>query len=151
MLLLLFSFCVSPAGCHVFLPGGAELLFPPGCLLTTTRLEWDEKTPEKTLVHLEEHEILLSCPLELRPHGIKFLKVCVEALKNYIKKYVKICRSSYLFQCILGSVKLDHMFLDVAWTGENTLICFHLSAVAACRGVCAVSPAQENRGGGAEV
>ncbi|TWW75971.1 p53-induced death domain-containing protein 1 [Takifugu flavidus] len=74
------SFCVSPAGCHVFLPGGAELLFPPGCLLTTTRLEWVEKTPEKTLVHLEEHEILLSCPLELRPHGIKFFKpveVCV--------------------------------------------------------------------------
>ncbi|XP_034542627.1 p53-induced death domain-containing protein 1 [Notolabrus celidotus] len=74
------SFCVSSAGCHVFLPGGAELLFPPGCLETTTRLEWLEKRPEKKWVQLEEHDILLSCPLELRPHGITFLKpveVCV--------------------------------------------------------------------------
>lgn len=74
------SFCVSSAGCHVFLPGGAELLFPPGCLETTTRLEWLERRPEKKWVHLEEHDILLSRPLELRPHGIKFLKpveVCV--------------------------------------------------------------------------
>nr|XP_046249166.1 p53-induced death domain-containing protein 1 isoform X2 [Scatophagus argus] len=74
------SFCVSSAGCHVFLPGGAELLFPPGCLLTTTRLEWLEKRPERKWVLLEEHDILLSRPLELRPHGITFLKpveVCV--------------------------------------------------------------------------
>uniref|UniRef100_H3BYD4 P53-induced death domain protein 1 n=1 Tax=Tetraodon nigroviridis TaxID=99883 RepID=H3BYD4_TETNG len=73
-------FFVSPPGCHVFLPGGAELLFPPGCLSATRRIEWEEKRPEKKLVHLEEHEILLSCPLELQPHGIKFLKpveVCV--------------------------------------------------------------------------
>uniref|UniRef100_UPI0037E8584C p53-induced death domain-containing protein 1 n=1 Tax=Semicossyphus pulcher TaxID=241346 RepID=UPI0037E8584C len=74
------SFCVSSAGCHVFLPGGAELLFPPCCLETTTRLEWLEKRPEKKWVWLEEHDILLSRPLELRPHGITFLKpveVCV--------------------------------------------------------------------------
>ncbi|KAM8892933.1 p53-induced death domain-containing protein 1 [Spinachia spinachia] len=74
------SFYVSPAGCHVFLPGGAELLFPPGCLLTTTRLKWAEKRPERKWVWLEEHDILLSRPLELRPHGITFLKpveVCV--------------------------------------------------------------------------
>uniref|UniRef100_A0A3Q3INT7 P53-induced death domain protein 1 n=1 Tax=Monopterus albus TaxID=43700 RepID=A0A3Q3INT7_MONAL len=74
------SFCVSPAGCHVFLPGGAELLFPPGCLETATRLEWVEKRPERKWVWLEEHEILLSRPLELRPHGITFIKpveVCV--------------------------------------------------------------------------
>uniref|UniRef100_A0A8C4GQH5 P53-induced death domain protein 1 n=1 Tax=Dicentrarchus labrax TaxID=13489 RepID=A0A8C4GQH5_DICLA len=74
------SFCVSSAGCHVFLPGGAELLFPPGCLVTTTRLEWVEKRPERKWVWLEEHDILLSRPLELRPHGITFLKpvdVCV--------------------------------------------------------------------------
>ncbi|XP_042351928.1 p53-induced death domain-containing protein 1 [Plectropomus leopardus] len=74
------SFCVSSAGCHVFLPGGAELLFPPGCLATTTRLKWVEKRPERKWVRLEEHEILLSRPLELRPHGITFLKpveVCV--------------------------------------------------------------------------
>ncbi|KAK2842361.1 hypothetical protein Q5P01_012561 [Channa striata] len=73
-------FCVSSAGCHVFLPGGAELLFPPGCLLTTRRLEWVENRPQKKLVWLEEHDILLSRPLELRPHGITFLKpveVCV--------------------------------------------------------------------------
>ncbi|XP_022611686.1 p53-induced death domain-containing protein 1 isoform X1 [Seriola dumerili] len=74
------SFCVSSAGCHVFLPGGAELLFPPGCLVKTTRLEWCEKRPERKWVWLEEHDILLSRPLELRPHGITFLKpveVCV--------------------------------------------------------------------------
>ncbi|XP_019933990.2 p53-induced death domain-containing protein 1 [Paralichthys olivaceus] len=74
------SFCISSAGCHVFLPGGAELLFPPGCLVTTTRLEWVEKRPQKKWVWLEEHDILLSRPLELRPHGITFLKpvqVCV--------------------------------------------------------------------------
>ncbi|XP_031712483.1 p53-induced death domain-containing protein 1 [Anarrhichthys ocellatus] len=74
------SFCVSPAGCHVFLPGGAELLFPPGCLGTTTRLKWAEKMPDRKWVWLEEHDILLSRPLELRPHGITFLKpveVCV--------------------------------------------------------------------------
>ncbi|XP_034391069.1 p53-induced death domain-containing protein 1 [Cyclopterus lumpus] len=74
------SFCVSPAGCHVFLPGGAELLFPPGCLVATTRLKWAEKRPERKWVWLEEHGILLSRPLELRPHGITFLKpveVCV--------------------------------------------------------------------------
>ncbi|XP_026222055.1 p53-induced death domain-containing protein 1 isoform X2 [Anabas testudineus] len=74
------SFCVSPAGCHVFLPGGAELLFPPGCLLRSRRLDWVEKRPDRKWVWLEEHEILLSRPLELRPHGIKFLKpveVCV--------------------------------------------------------------------------
>lgn len=75
MLLLLLSFCVSSAGCHVFLPGGAELLFPPGCLLKTTRLEWVVKRPEREWVQLEEHDILLSRPLELRPHGITFLKV----------------------------------------------------------------------------
>ncbi|KAM3610111.1 uncharacterized protein V6R79_025538 [Siganus canaliculatus] len=74
------SFCVSSAGCHVFLPGGAELLFPPGCLLTTTRLEWLVKRPDRKWVRLEEHNILLSRPLELRPHGMTFLKpveVCV--------------------------------------------------------------------------
>ncbi|XP_077939483.1 p53-induced death domain-containing protein 1 isoform X1 [Gasterosteus aculeatus] len=74
------SFCVSPAGCHVFLPGGAELLFPPGCLGITTSLEWAEKRSERKWVWLEEHDILLSRPLELRPHGITFLKpveVCV--------------------------------------------------------------------------
>ncbi|XP_029378498.1 p53-induced death domain-containing protein 1 [Echeneis naucrates] len=74
------SFCVSSAGCHVFLPGGAELLFPPGCLVETTRLEWIEKRPERKWVWLEEHDILLSRPLELRPHGITFFKpveVCV--------------------------------------------------------------------------
>lgn len=73
----------------MFLPGGAELLFPPGCLSTTRRLEWAEQRPERKLVHLEEHEILLSCPLELRPHGVKFLKVCDEAFINYISNYMK--------------------------------------------------------------
>lgn len=72
----------------MFLPGGAELLFPPGCLPTTRRLEWVEKRPEKKLVHLEEHELLLSCPLELRPHGIHFLKVFNEAFNNCMKNSV---------------------------------------------------------------
>ncbi|XP_056454192.1 p53-induced death domain-containing protein 1 [Gadus chalcogrammus] len=74
------SFSVSPAGCHVFLPGGAELLFPPGCLATTSRLEWFQQKANRKWVWLEEHDILLSHPLELRPHGMKFLKpveVCV--------------------------------------------------------------------------
>eukprot|EP00064_Thunnus_orientalis_P003421 superscaffoldBa00000277_g3430 len=60
--------------------GGAELLFPPGCLEKTKRLEWVERRPERKWVWLEEHDILLSRPLELRPHGITFLKpveVCV--------------------------------------------------------------------------
>ncbi|XP_041853815.1 p53-induced death domain-containing protein 1 isoform X2 [Melanotaenia boesemani] len=74
------SFFVSSAGCHVFLPGGAELVFPPGCMVTTTKLRWAEKRPDKKWVSLEEHDILLSRPLELCPHGVKFLKpveVCV--------------------------------------------------------------------------
>ncbi|XP_035499642.2 p53-induced death domain-containing protein 1 [Scophthalmus maximus] len=85
------SFCVSSAGCHVFLPGGAELLFPPGCLVRTTRLEWIEKRPERKWVWLEEHDILLSRPLELRPHGITFLKpveVCVPYHRRKRKEVV---------------------------------------------------------------
>ncbi|KAK6309401.1 hypothetical protein J4Q44_G00208640 [Coregonus suidteri] len=73
-------FSVSSAGCHVFLPGGAELLFPSGCLATTTRLQWAERMPDKKWVWLEEHDFLLSRPLELLPHRITFLKpveVCV--------------------------------------------------------------------------
>uniref|UniRef100_A0A9J8CNC9 P53-induced death domain protein 1 n=1 Tax=Cyprinus carpio carpio TaxID=630221 RepID=A0A9J8CNC9_CYPCA len=57
------SFQVSSAGCHVFLPGGAELLFPRRC--------W---------VWLEEHDVLLSRQLELRPHGATFeepVEVCI--------------------------------------------------------------------------
>ncbi|KAM6937653.1 p53-induced death domain-containing protein 1 [Xenentodon cancila] len=74
------SFSVSSAGCHVFLPGGAELLFPPRCVLSTTRLRWAERRPHKRWVWLEEHDVLLSRPLELLPHGVTFLKpveVCV--------------------------------------------------------------------------
>ncbi|XP_062318441.1 p53-induced death domain-containing protein 1 [Osmerus eperlanus] len=74
------SFCVSSAGCHVFLPGAGELLFPPGCLVKNTRLKWAEKLPDRKWVWLEEHDFLLSRPLELLPHGVTFLKpveVCV--------------------------------------------------------------------------
>ncbi|XP_028970897.2 p53-induced death domain-containing protein 1 [Esox lucius] len=73
-------FCVSSSGCHVFLPGGAELLFPPGCLATVTRLQWVERKPGRKWVWLEEHDFLLSQPLELLPHGVLFKKpveVCV--------------------------------------------------------------------------
>uniref|UniRef100_A0A3B3Z7D7 Uncharacterized protein n=1 Tax=Periophthalmus magnuspinnatus TaxID=409849 RepID=A0A3B3Z7D7_9GOBI len=68
-----------------------ELLFPPGCLHTTTRLEWVWKRPERKWVHLEDHEILLSRPLELRPHGIAFLKpveVCVPYHRSRRKEIV---------------------------------------------------------------
>lgn len=85
------SFCVSSAGYHVFLPGGAELLFPPGCLQRTTTLKWLWKKPERKWVHLEDHEILLSRPLELRPHGIAFLKpveVCVPYHRSRRKEIV---------------------------------------------------------------
>lgn len=91
MLLLLLSFCVSSAGCHVFIPGGAELLFPPGCLETTTRLEWVEKRPDRKWVWLEEHDILLSCPLELRPHGITFLKVFLKKGFSELNYLTYIC------------------------------------------------------------
>uniref|UniRef100_A0A3Q4HE00 P53-induced death domain protein 1 n=1 Tax=Neolamprologus brichardi TaxID=32507 RepID=A0A3Q4HE00_NEOBR len=88
MLLLLFSFCISSAGCHVFLPGGAELVFPPGCIVTATKLAWAEKRPQQKWVQLEEHEILLSRPLELRPHGVTFLKVCVPYHRTKRKEVV---------------------------------------------------------------
>ncbi|XP_028307565.1 p53-induced death domain-containing protein 1 isoform X2 [Gouania willdenowi] len=74
------SFCVSLAGCHVFIPGGAELVFPPGCLMKNTRLKWAWRKPERKWVCLEEHDVLLSRPLELCPHGVTFIKpveVCV--------------------------------------------------------------------------
>ncbi|XP_018620559.1 p53-induced death domain-containing protein 1 isoform X3 [Scleropages formosus] len=73
-------FFVSPAGCHVFLPRGAELLFPQRCVDAITQLEWAEKKPDRKWVWLEEHDYLLSWPLELRPHGVLFQKpvqVCI--------------------------------------------------------------------------
>ncbi|KAG9336333.1 hypothetical protein JZ751_002680 [Albula glossodonta] len=75
-------FSVSAAGCHVFLPRGAELLFPPGCVAETARLKWAERRPDRKWVWLEEHEFLLSQPLELLPHGITFLKP-VEVCLSY--------------------------------------------------------------------
>ncbi|XP_077568329.1 p53-induced death domain-containing protein 1 [Stigmatopora nigra] len=74
---LLFNqhrFSVTSAGCHVFLPGGTQLLFPPECLQTPTTIEWVERRPKQKWVLLEEHDILLRRPLELRPHGMTFLK-----------------------------------------------------------------------------
>ncbi|KAG9280775.1 p53-induced death domain-containing protein 1 [Astyanax mexicanus] len=73
-------FMLSPAGCHVFIPGGAELLFPRGCVQKLTPLKWAERKPDKKWVQLEEHDVLLSRPLELLPHGATFEKpveVCV--------------------------------------------------------------------------
>ncbi|XP_054633813.1 p53-induced death domain-containing protein 1 isoform X2 [Dunckerocampus dactyliophorus] len=80
------SFSVTSAGCHVFLPGGAELLFPPGCLHKPTTLEWVERRPQRKWVLLEEHDILLSHPLELRPHGVTFLKPVEVCLPHHRKK-----------------------------------------------------------------
>ncbi|XP_058622992.1 p53-induced death domain-containing protein 1 isoform X2 [Onychostoma macrolepis] len=74
------SFQVTPAGCHVFLPGGAELLFPRRCVNAVTQLQWAERRPDRKWVWLEEHDILLSRRLELRPHGATFEKpvvVCI--------------------------------------------------------------------------
>ncbi|XP_056595497.1 p53-induced death domain-containing protein 1 isoform X2 [Triplophysa dalaica] len=69
-------FSLSPSGCHVFLPGGAELLFPRRCTSTVTQLEWAERRPDRKWVWLGEHDVLLSHPLELRPHGASFEKRC---------------------------------------------------------------------------
>ncbi|XP_073677304.1 p53-induced death domain-containing protein 1 [Garra rufa] len=74
------SFQVSPAGCHAFLPGGAELFFPRRCVNAVTQLQWAERRPDRKWVWLEEHDVLLSRPLELRPHGATFEKpveVCI--------------------------------------------------------------------------
>ncbi|XP_073725040.1 p53-induced death domain-containing protein 1-like [Misgurnus anguillicaudatus] len=79
------SFSVSPAGCHVFLPGGAELLFPRRCVSAITQLKWGERRPDRKWVWLEEHDVLLSRPLELRPHGATFQKpveVCIPYRKT---------------------------------------------------------------------
>lgn len=70
-----YRFSLSPSGCHVFLPGGAELLFPRRCASTVTQLEWAERRPDRKWVWLGEHDVLLSHPLELRPHGATFEKV----------------------------------------------------------------------------
>ncbi|XP_048828434.1 p53-induced death domain-containing protein 1 isoform X2 [Brienomyrus brachyistius] len=67
-------FSVTPAGHHVFLPRGVELLFPEGCVGHSTELEWAETRPDKKWICLEEHDHLLSWPLELLPHGIIFQK-----------------------------------------------------------------------------
>uniref|UniRef100_A0A3Q3DNU1 P53-induced death domain protein 1 n=1 Tax=Hippocampus comes TaxID=109280 RepID=A0A3Q3DNU1_HIPCM len=82
---LLFNqhFSVTSAGCHVFLPGGTQLLFPPGCLQSPTILEWAERRPQRKWVLLEEHDILLSRPLELRPHGITFLKLACCSVSQF--------------------------------------------------------------------
>ncbi|XP_026883077.2 p53-induced death domain-containing protein 1 isoform X1 [Electrophorus electricus] len=74
------SFSVSPAGCNVYLPGGAELLFPRGCVEGVIHFNWAERKPDKKWVWLEEHDFLLSRPLELLPHGAIFdkpVEVCV--------------------------------------------------------------------------
>ncbi|KAL6474584.1 hypothetical protein MHYP_G00181450 [Metynnis hypsauchen] len=78
-------FSVSPIGCHVFLPGGAELLFPRGCVGGVTQFKWSERKPDKKWVQLEEHDLLLNRPLELLPHGATFNKpvdVCVPYQKT---------------------------------------------------------------------
>ncbi|KAI5100320.1 p53-induced death domain-containing protein 1 isoform X2, partial [Silurus meridionalis] len=74
------KFSVSPSGCHVFVPGGGELLFPRGCVKGFTQISWAEKKPDRKWIWLEEHDYLLSRPLELLPHGVTFdkpVEVCV--------------------------------------------------------------------------
>ncbi|XP_060743466.1 p53-induced death domain-containing protein 1 [Tachysurus vachellii] len=74
------KFSVSPTGCHVFLPGGGELLFPRGCVKVFTQFKWAERKPDRKWIWLEEHDFLLSRPLELLPHGVTFdkpVEVCI--------------------------------------------------------------------------
>uniref|UniRef100_A0A673INJ6 P53-induced death domain protein 1 n=1 Tax=Sinocyclocheilus rhinocerous TaxID=307959 RepID=A0A673INJ6_9TELE len=79
------SFEVSSAGCHVFIPGGAELLFPRRCVNAVTQLQWAERRPDRKWVWLEEHDVLLSRQLELRPHGATFEEVVVFVCIPYHK------------------------------------------------------------------
>uniref|UniRef100_A0A672SC04 P53-induced death domain-containing protein 1-like n=1 Tax=Sinocyclocheilus grahami TaxID=75366 RepID=A0A672SC04_SINGR len=79
------SFEVSSAGCHVFIPGGAELLFPRRCVKAVTQLQWAERRPDRKWVWLEEHDVLLSRQLELRPHGATFEEVVVFVCIPYHK------------------------------------------------------------------
>ncbi|XP_069037615.1 p53-induced death domain-containing protein 1 isoform X2 [Lepisosteus oculatus] len=67
------SFSVCQEGCHVFLPGGAELVFPRDAVSMVT-VQWAERRPHRKWVWLEDHDILLSRALELRPHGTAFQK-----------------------------------------------------------------------------
>lgn len=59
----------------MFVPGGAEVLFPKGCVKRLTQFMWMVSKPSKKLIWLEEHDLLLSSPLELLPHGVTFHKV----------------------------------------------------------------------------
>lgn len=77
---------MSPAGCHVFLPGGGELLFPRGCVKFFTQFKWAERKPDRKWIWLEEHDFLLSRPLELLPHGVTFDKVKRKGFLFYVGK-----------------------------------------------------------------
>nr|XP_061813251.1 p53-induced death domain-containing protein 1-like [Nerophis lumbriciformis] len=89
------NFSVTSAGCHVFLPGGMQLLFPPGCLKTPTTIEWGERRPKRKWVLLEEHDILLRRPLELRPHGITFYKPVEVCIGHHRKKWKEVVIRKY--------------------------------------------------------
>ncbi|KAM9816115.1 p53-induced death domain-containing protein 1-like isoform 1-T1 [Syngnathus typhle] len=89
------SFSVTSSGCHVFLPGGTQLLFPPGCLQSPTTLEWAERRPQRKWVLLGEHDILLSRPLELRPHGVSFLKPVEVCIAHHRKKWKEVVVRKY--------------------------------------------------------
>uniref|UniRef100_A0A8C1ZL38 P53-induced death domain protein 1 n=1 Tax=Cyprinus carpio TaxID=7962 RepID=A0A8C1ZL38_CYPCA len=103
------SFQVSSAGCHVFLPGGAELLFPRRCVNAVTELQWAERRPDRKWVWLEEHDVLLSRQLELRPHGATFEEVVIVCIPYHKtrKGDVAVRRFDGLHTFILSPVCLQ--------------------------------------------
>ncbi|XP_051917822.1 p53-induced death domain-containing protein 1 isoform X1 [Hippocampus zosterae] len=152
---LLFNqhrFSVTSAGCHVFLPGGTQLLFPPGCLQSPTILEWAERRPQRKWVLLEEHDILLSRPLELRPHGITFLKPVEVCMAHHRKKWKEAVVRKYdgtSWNTLPTSVRKGREKHSIHFLGRPTrLACCSVSQFSwfivvarPVRDSCSVSPA----------
>ncbi|XP_014437981.1 p53-induced death domain-containing protein 1 isoform X2 [Tupaia chinensis] len=66
------SFPVTSRGCSVSLACGARLRFPAGATTTPITVHYRLWLPEPGLVSLGPHDTLLSCVLELQPHGVAF-------------------------------------------------------------------------------
>ncbi|XP_077424683.1 p53-induced death domain-containing protein 1 [Vanacampus margaritifer] len=146
------SFSVTSAGCHVFLPGGTQLLFPPGCLQSQTTLEWAERRPQRKWVLLEEHDILLSRPLELRPHGITFLKPVEVCIAHHRKKWKEVVVRKYdgrSWNTLPTSLRKESERHSIHHLGRPTrLACCSVSQFSwfivvgrPVRDICSVSPA----------
>ncbi|XP_074257983.1 p53-induced death domain-containing protein 1 isoform X2 [Saimiri boliviensis] len=66
------SFPVTPGGCSVTLACGVRLQFPAGATIAPITIRYRLLLPEPGLVPLGPHDALLSCVLELQPHGVAF-------------------------------------------------------------------------------